>query len=81
MEHCDVPAALPALRPMDLTLSDPSYTDRLISFFASLGRTLRSPEPGRLVLDEELAELELAMYLRVWHVLHPNAVVTVGGAA
>jgi hypothetical protein len=66
---------------MDLTLSDPSYTDRLISFFASLGRTLKSPEPGHLVLDEELADLELAMYLRVWHVLHPNAVVTVGGAA
>ena len=62
---------------MDLTLSDPSYTDRLISFFASLGRTLRSPEPGKLVLDEELADLELAMYLRVWHVLHPNAVVSV----
>jgi hypothetical protein len=61
---------------MDLNLSDPSYTDRLISFFASLGRTLRSPEPGRLVLDEELADLELAMYLRVWHVLHPEAVVT-----
>jgi hypothetical protein len=65
---------------MDLNLSDPSYTDRLISFFASLGRTLRSPEPGLLVLDDELAELELAMYLRVWHVLHPNAVVTVGTA-
>ena len=64
---------------MHLTLSDPSYTDRLVSFFASLGRTLRSPEPGRLVLDEELAEIELAMYLRVWHVLHPDAVVNVDG--
>jgi hypothetical protein len=64
---------------MHLKLSDPSYTDRLISFFASLGRTLRSPEPGRLVLDEELADLELAMYLRVWHVLHPDAVVSVAG--
>src|SRR4051812_46529416 len=63
---------------MNLTLSDPSYTDRLISFFASLGRTLHSPEPGHLVLDEELADLELAMYLRVWHVLHPAAIVTVG---
>jgi hypothetical protein len=62
---------------MLLTLSDPSYTDRLISFFASLGRGVRAPEPGRLVLDEELAETELAMYLRVWHVLHPEAVVTV----
>ena len=62
---------------MHLTLSDPSYTDRLVQFFASLGRTLRSPEPGRLVLDEELADVELAMYLRVWHVLHPEAVVSV----
>jgi hypothetical protein len=62
---------------MNLTLSDPSYTDRLVQFFASLGRTLRSPEPGRLVLDEELADVELAMYLRVWHVLHPEAVVSV----
>jgi hypothetical protein len=62
---------------MHLNLSDPSYTDRLISFFASLGRTLRSAEPGRLVLDEELADFELAMYLRVWHVLHPEAVVSV----
>jgi hypothetical protein len=62
---------------MHLNLSDPSYTDRLISFFASLGRTLRSSEPGRLVLDDELADFELAMYLRVWHVLHPDAVVSV----
>jgi hypothetical protein len=62
---------------MQLTLSDPSYTERLVSFFASLGRALRKAEHGRLVLDEELAELELAMYLRVWHVLHPDAVVIV----
>jgi hypothetical protein len=62
---------------MELQLSDPSYTDRLVSFFASLGRSLRSPAPGHLVMDEELGDLELAMYLRVWHVLHPEAVVTV----
>jgi hypothetical protein len=62
---------------MQLSLSDPSYTERLVSFFASLGRALRTAEPGRLVLEEELADLELAMYLRVWHVLHPEAVVSV----
>lgn len=62
---------------MHLKLSDPSYTDRLVSFFASLGRPMRSPGPGELVTDEELADVELAMYLRVWHVLHPDAVVTV----
>ena len=77
MGHFEMPVLVPGLRPMDLTLSDPSYTDRLISFFASLGRNVRSTEPGKLVLDEELADLELAMYLRVWHVLHPNAVVSV----
>lgn len=66
---------------MLLTISDPSYTDRLISFFASLGRAVRTAEPGRLVLDEELAETELAMYLRVWHVLHPDAVVSVAADA
>lgn len=62
---------------MQLSLSDPSYTERLVSFFASLGRALRKSEHGRLVLDDELADLELAMYLRVWHVLHPDAVVIV----
>jgi hypothetical protein len=62
---------------MHLTLSDPAYTERFIAFFVSLGRTLRVDGPGRLALDEKLADLELAMYLRVWHVLHPEAVVRV----
>lgn len=65
---------------MHLNISDPAYTERLIAFFVSLGRTLRVDAPGRLRLDEELAELELKMYLRVWHVLHPEAVVSVGHA-
>jgi hypothetical protein len=60
-----------------LTLSDPAYTERLMAFFVSLGRTLRIESPGRLRLEEELAELELRMYLRVWHVLNPEAVVSV----
>jgi hypothetical protein len=62
---------------VQLTLSDPAYTERLLAFFVSLGRALRIDGPGRLWLDEELAELELAMYLRVWHVLHPDAIVSV----
>jgi hypothetical protein len=61
-----------------LTLSDPAYTERLVAFFVSLGRTLRVDAAGHLRLDEELAELELEMYLRVWHVLHPATVVSVG---
>jgi hypothetical protein len=66
---------------VQLTLSDPAYTERLLAFFVSLGRTLRIDGPGRLRLDEELAELELAMYLRVWHVLHPDAIVSVQPAS
>jgi hypothetical protein len=66
---------------VQLTLSDPAYTERLLAFFVSLGRRLRIDAPGRLLLDEELADLELAMYLRVWHVLHPDAVVSVQPAA
>jgi hypothetical protein len=66
---------------LQLILSDPAYTERLLAFFVSLGRTLRVDVPGRLLLDEELADLELAMYLRVWHVLHPDAVVSVQPAA
>jgi hypothetical protein len=66
---------------MHLTLSDPSYTERLVAFFASLGRNLKVDAPGRLELDEDVAEPELAMYLRVWHVLHPDSFVTVVGQA
>jgi hypothetical protein len=66
---------------MRLNLSDPSYTERLASFFASLGRAARAAEPGRLVIDEEFADFELRMYLRVWHVLHPDAVVSVEAEA
>lgn len=66
---------------MHLTLSDPSYTEHLVAFFATLGRTLKVDAPGRLELDEEVAEPELAMYLRVWHVLHPDSFVTVAGKA
>jgi hypothetical protein len=66
---------------MRLTLSDPSYSERLASFFASLGRGVRAAEPGRLVIDEELADVELRMYLRVWHVLHPEAIVSVEAEA
>jgi hypothetical protein len=62
---------------MNLTLSDPAYTERLVAFFATLGRTLTVLRAGCLALDEELAGLELAMYLRVWHVLHPEALVGV----
>lgn len=65
---------------MHLNLSDPAYTERLIAFFVSLGRTVRVDAAGRLHLDEELAEIELRMYLRVWHVLHPEAVVSIGHA-
>jgi hypothetical protein len=63
---------------MNLTLRDPSYTDRLASFLTSLGQHPVVAAPDRLELGgsgDETARLELEIYLRVWHVLHPNAEV------
>ena len=63
---------------MNLTLRDPSYTDRLASFLTSLGQHPVVAAPDRLELSgssDETERLELEIYLRVWHVLHPNAEV------
>ena len=60
-----------------LTLSDPAYTDRLAAFLASLGKTVRMSGPSEVVIEEALDDFELALYLRVWHVLYPDTVVTV----
>ena len=63
---------------MQLCLSDPSYTDRLATFLRSLGQTVLVVAPG--ILDVDLApgasaRNELAIYLRVWKVLYPDASV------
>jgi hypothetical protein len=59
-----------------LRLSDPDYTERLASFLESVGRPTEIVEPGVLRLRDDVPGAEVGVYLRVWHVLHPDAVVT-----
>ena len=69
---------------MQLRLGDPIYTERLATFLDSLGQAtiisgpneieLLSPDEGR---PGEMARREVAIYLRVWSVLYPDAEVTV----
>jgi hypothetical protein len=61
---------------MHLFLRDPSYTDRLAAFMTSVGRPAVVRGPDRVDLDEtadESLRLEVELYLRVWHVLYPEA--------
>jgi hypothetical protein len=62
---------------VQLSLSDPAFTERLASFLDSLGQTATVDAPGRVTLEDGPDESELAIYMRVWHVLHPDAIVTV----
>jgi hypothetical protein len=64
--------------PLQISLRDPAYTDRLAAFLRSLGQTALSDGPDRVevICDEsELARAEMLIYLRVWHVLYPEAEV------
>ncbi len=65
--------------PMLLRLSDPSYADRLATFLRSLGQTVIEAGPGQVEVLESAASTrdELAIYLRVWNVLYPDADVQV----
>jgi hypothetical protein len=63
---------------MQLRLSDPSYTDRLAHFLRSLGQT--TIVAGPIELEVDTPDSELAIYLRVWAVLYPDAEVQVGNA-
>jgi hypothetical protein len=66
---------------MQLRLTDPSYADRLANFLRSLGQTAIVAGPGQLEIDlpaTSSAHDELAIYLRVWTVLYPDAEVQVG---
>jgi hypothetical protein len=61
---------------MQLFLGDPSYTDRLAAFLTSVGRHAVVAAPDRVDLDERADDperLEVELYLRVWHVIHPDA--------
>jgi hypothetical protein len=66
---------------VQLTLSDPAYTERLATFLESLGQSTLVAGPGQvdLLIDErsDLVRSELKIYLRVWGVLYPEAKVTV----
>jgi hypothetical protein len=68
---------------MQLKLGDPLYTERLASFLESLGQAtiVSGPNEIELLLPEEgrpaeVARREIAIYLRVWSVLYPDAEVT-----
>jgi hypothetical protein len=61
---------------MQLYLRDPSYTERLAAFLTSVGRRAVVGAPDRVDVDESVEDsrgIELEMYLRVWHVLYPDA--------
>jgi hypothetical protein len=61
---------------MQLSLRDPSYTDRLAAFLTSVGRRAVVSAPDRVDVDdhaEDSQRLELELYLRVWSVLYPDA--------
>jgi len=68
---------------MQLFLRDPSYTDRLAAFLTSVGRRAVVAAPDRIEIDEtdeDSQHLELELYLRVWHVLYPDADVELAEA-
>ena len=63
---------------MQLLLRDPSYTDRLAAFLTSVGRHAVVTAPDRVDVGEredDLQNLEVEMYLRVWAVIHPDVAV------
>jgi hypothetical protein len=60
-----------------LQLSDAAYAERLMAFLTSLGQRPVEHGPGRYALREDVDDLELAIYLRVWDVLYPEAPITV----
>jgi hypothetical protein len=66
---------------MFLQLSDAAYAERLTAFLTSLGQRPLKHGPGRFELVGEVDDLELAIYLRVWDVLYPEAQVAVGRSA
>jgi hypothetical protein len=60
-----------------LRLSDPTYTARLAAFLEQVGHAPARAVDGAVELAREIQQEELAVYLRVWSVLEPEATVTV----
>jgi hypothetical protein len=58
-----------------LQLSDAAYAERLTAFLTSLGQRPVQHGPDRYELVDAPDDLELAIYLRVWDVLYPEAPV------
>ena len=58
---------------MRLRLPDPSSARRLAVFLGSLGIETTEPAPDMLVVGDDVDRGELAIYLRVWDVLHPES--------
>jgi hypothetical protein len=68
---------------MQLRLGDTIYTERLASFLESLGQAtivsgpneieILAPDSGKA---GDMARREIAIYLRVWSVLYPDAEVS-----
>ena len=61
---------------MFLRLPDPSSSRRLAAFLRSLGIETTDPAPDVLAVGEDVDRSELAIYLRVWDVLHPESATT-----
>ena len=64
---------------MRLRLPDPSSTRRLAAFLRSLGIETTEAAPEVLVVGDDVDRGELAIYLRVWDVLHPEAAASLEG--
>jgi hypothetical protein len=56
-----------------LRLSDPAYAERLAAFLRSVGVSASPADDGHVSIDPEVDQDELAIYLRVWGVLNPEA--------
>lgn len=61
---------------MRLRLPDPSSASRLAAFLRTLGVEATEAAPDVLVVGDDVDRGELAIYLRVWDVLHPEAAVS-----
>ena len=60
---------------MRLRLPDPSSTGRLAAFLRTLDVETAEVAPDALEVGRDVDRAELAIYLRVWDVLHPEAPV------
>ena len=61
---------------MRLRLPDPSSTRRLAAFLRTLDVETAEAAPDALEVGRDVDPAELAIYLRVWDVLHPEAAVS-----